>query len=196
VTETSLAGYTGPVFGGDCDASGNVTVANGGSASCTVTNDDIAVTNVSQITPTATTCAMFRDGTSATLDTLNYSVKNGKINQVNPGVFFYWVKVSGGGTYTIDQSITTGNFSTQFAMAAGSAVFDASCVKVGSATLTQSGGDVTVTFSGSGDFYIGIKYDTGTVKNQTAPIPTTVHYEFTTSGVSGSTSGLDLKLKP
>ena len=29
------------------------------------------------------------------------------INQVNPGVFFYWIKVTGGGTYNITQTITT-----------------------------------------------------------------------------------------
>jgi hypothetical protein len=283
VTETQQSGYTGPVFGGDCDASGNVTVANGGSASCTVTNDDAAatltvtkvvindnggtkscadfsfsvdggaavafeadcsnsvtvnagshsvtepavagytttynnctnvavanggsatctITNndnaptvVSQITPTATTCQSFSAGTSATLGQLNYSVKNGKISQVDPGVFFYWVKVSGGGSYTITQNITSGNFSTKFNLAAGSAVFNANCVKVNQASITQNAdGSVTVTFSGTGTFYIGIKYDTGSVKNQTAPNPSTVHYEFSTTGVAGSTNGLDLKLK-
>ena len=52
-----------------------------------------------------------------------------------------------------------------------------------------------MTFSGSGTFYIGIKYDASSVKNIPAPNPTTTHYEFATSGVSGSTQGLDLVKK-
>jgi len=57
---------------------------------------------------------------------------------------------------------------------------------------------ITVTFNGGttgGTFFIGIKYSTASVKNQTAPSPSTVHYDFSTEGVSGSTSGLDLKKK-
>src|SRR4029077_4824029 len=51
--------------------------------------------NISKITPTGTTCQQFRDGTAQTLLNLNYSVQNGKIkNNVNPGVFFYWVSVT------------------------------------------------------------------------------------------------------
>jgi hypothetical protein len=33
------------------------------------------------------------------------------------------------------------------------------------------------------------------VKGATAPSPTTVHYDFSTTGVPGTTSGLDLKKK-
>jgi len=39
VGETGSAGYDA-TFGGDCDASGNVTVANGEEKTCTITNDD------------------------------------------------------------------------------------------------------------------------------------------------------------
>ena len=39
VSETSNSGYAA-TFGGDCDSAGNVTVPPGGSASCTITNDD------------------------------------------------------------------------------------------------------------------------------------------------------------
>ena len=137
----------------------------------------------SQITPTATTCSQFNAGTSATLDTLNYSTKTTsgvtKINQVDPGVFFYWIKVNavvGANSFTIDQDITSANFSTYFAKASGSALFTSSCVKVNSATITQSGlptnGDVTVLFNAStaGTYIIGIKYDSGSVKG-VAPRP-------------------------
>jgi len=56
-------------------------------------------------------------------------------------------------------------------------------------------GAVTVTFTATAGatFYIGIKYDTGTLKNLTAPNPnTTVQYQFATSGLGGSTNGLSL----
>src|SRR5262249_2002469 len=85
---------------------------------------------VSKITPTGTTCTQFRDGTAETLSSLNYSVKNGKINQVSPGVFFYWLKVTvpaGNNSFSITQTITTSNFSGRLAMQSGSNVFDVSC---------------------------------------------------------------------
>ena len=111
VGETGPSGYT---RSDSADCSG--TIALGETKTCTVTNDDVAQVQ-SQITPTATTCSQFNAGTSATLDTLNYSVKttNGvtKISQVDPGVFFYWIKVdavAGANSFTIDQDITSGNF--------------------------------------------------------------------------------------
>ena len=39
-SETTLAGYTASVWGGDCAADGTVSVALGQSATCTITNDD------------------------------------------------------------------------------------------------------------------------------------------------------------
>ena len=162
---------------------------------------------VSQITPTGTTCQDFAGGTAQTLDTLNYSVRNGVIHQVNPGVFFYWVKVTapaGNNTFVVNQSITTGNFNTLFAIANGSSVFNSSCTKV-NATFTQSDinntttGTVTVTFNAptAGIYYIGIKFSPSSVKNKTAPAPTTtVGYSFSTTGVPGSTQGLNLVKSP
>jgi len=197
VDETDVAGYTKSI-GADCSG----TIANGETKTCTITNDDNAQVRV-QITPTATTCDTFNNGTSADLTQVNYSVRNGKISQIDPGVFFYWIKVDatvGSNTFTIHQNITTGNFSTYFTKAAGSAVFTSSCVKLNSASITQAvnSPDTLVTFNAStaGTYIIGIKYDTGAVKGQNAPSPTTtVHYDFSTNGVSGSTDGLDLVKK-
>ena len=42
VSETAVEGYTGSI-GGDCDAEGNVTVIAGETATCTITNDDVAL---------------------------------------------------------------------------------------------------------------------------------------------------------
>jgi len=158
---------------------------------------------VSQITPTGTTCRDFSSGTAETLSSVQYSVKNGVIQQVNPGVLFYWVKVTvpaGNNTFTITQTITTGNFSTFMDVANGSNVFDSNCNSV-SPTITQNltTGTVTVTFNAppAGTYFIGIKYSANSVGGSPAPSPgTTVHYNFTTTGVPGSTSGLDLILSP
>ena len=153
---------------------------------------------VSQITPTGTTCSDFRGGTAATLSGVNYSVKNGVIGNVNPGVFFYWVKVmvpAGNNTFTITQMITTGNFGPFFAMAnGGSNVFDSNCNSL-HPTITQNGGTTTVQWNAStaGTYFISIKYNASSITGQSAPTPgTTVHYDFLTTGVPGSTNGLDL----
>jgi hypothetical protein len=155
---------------------------------------------VSQITPTGTTCAQFASGTAETLDALDYSVKSGKIQQVNPGVFFYWVRVTapaGNNTFTVTQAITTGNFNSFFDIQSGSNVFDSNCVSR-HPSITQSGGTVTVTFNApaAGTYFISIKYSANSVVGSPAPSPgTTVHYDFMTMGVPGSTSGLDLVRK-
>src|SRR4029078_9195783 len=84
---------------------------------------------VSQIA-TGATCTDFSGGTAQTLSTVQYSVKNGKINKENPGIFYYWVKVTapaGNNTVVVNQSITTGNFNTLFAVQSGSTVYNSSC---------------------------------------------------------------------
>ena len=65
-------------------------------------------------------------------------------------------------------------------------------------TITQSGDTTTVTFNvpTAGTYFIGIKYDAKSIVGASAPTPgTTVHYNFATTGVPGSSSGLDLVLK-
>ena len=156
---------------------------------------------MSRITPTGTTCSDFSGGTAQTLTTIQYSVKNGSISQENPGVFYYWVKVTavaGSNTFVINQSITTGNFSTLFAIASGSNVYSSSCTSA-HATFTQSSinatsGTVTATFKAltAGTYYIAIKFSPSSVTGKAAPTPSTVGYSYSTTGVAGSTSGLSL----
>ena len=156
-----------------------------------------------QITPTNTSCTQFNSGTAATLSELQYSVKSGKVNQVNPGVFFYWVKVTavaGSNTFTINQAITSSNnnFNHFFKQAAGSFAYTSNCVKVQNARISTSNGVTTVTFNASsaGTYIIGIKYNSKSVQGFSAPTPnTTVHYTFTLAGSPSSTQGLDLKKK-
>jgi hypothetical protein len=154
-------------------------------------------TIVSQITPTQTTCSQFAAGTSPTLSQIQYSLKGSgskaTINQVNPGVMFYWVKVSGSNSYTITQTLSADTLTTPFGLASGSFAYNANCQTV-NATLTQNANG-TVTVSGSGIVYIGIKYNPGTVVGKSAPNPATVTYTFATTGIAGSTSSVNLVKK-
>jgi hypothetical protein len=170
----------------------------GSSSLCTSESIVVTSAQVSQITPTQTTCAMFQSGTAATLSEVDYSTRSGQISQVAPGVFFYWVKVqvstTGAQTYTITQSVSTG--SNFFLPAPGSFAYDANCNTL-ETTVSQSAGTTTVLFSttaveGAGTYFIGIKYRTSNVLGEPAPSPSTVVYTFNTTGVSGSTSQVTL----
>ena len=44
----------------------------------------------------------------------------------------------------------------------------------------------------AGTYFIAIDFNAQSLLGQPAPSPTTVHYDFTTTGVPDSTSGLDL----
>ena len=135
---------------------------------CTFTNTRLVT---GQITPTQTTCQMFNSNSAATLDTLKYGVKNGKMNNVAPGVFFYWIKVtvatSGAKTFTIAQSITSANnnFNHFFTTASGSFVYNSNCVKVATQSVSSTG-TVTFTAPSAGTYIIGVKYDAGSVKGK------------------------------
>jgi hypothetical protein len=105
---------------------------------------------------------------------------------------------AGSNTFTITQTITTGNFNTFFDMASGSNVFDSDCDSA-HPTITQNGDTTTVQWNAAaaGTYFISIKYNSNTVVGSLAPSPgTTVHYDFMTNGLPGSTSGLDLILSP
>jgi hypothetical protein len=115
-------------------------------------------------------------------------------------VFFYWLEVTavaGSNTFHITETITTPgtNMTTKFALAnGGNNVFNLSC-NAQTETITQAAdGTVTVTFNApvAGTYIISLKYDSGSVKGANAPSPTTVHYDFASPEVPGSTQGIDL----
>jgi len=103
---------------------------------------------------------------------------------------------AGSNTVVVSQTITTGNFSTLFGQGSGSAVDNPACAAVSGATFTAGSGNGTFTVqwnaASAGTYYIGLRLGTSAVKNKTAPNPPTVHYAFSTNGVTGSTSGIDL----
>ena len=117
---------------------------------------------------------------------------------MSPSAFDYWVRVSasaGSNSAVIPQSITTGNFSTLFGLGTGTAVFDAACGTVSGATATAAAGNGSFTVqwnaANAGTYYIALRLSTSAVNNKKAP-SSTVHYEYSTNGVTGSTSGIDL----
>jgi hypothetical protein len=153
---------------------------------------------VSQITPTGTTCSQFSSGTAETLGSVQYGVNNRLIDRVGPGNFLYWVAVTapaGENTLRITQTITTGNFNTFFeGIGFGSNVFDSNCVSLERGGW-HNGDTAGVRFNApaAGTYFIGINFNAQSLLGQPAPSPeTTVHYDFTTTGVPDSTSGLDL----
>jgi uncharacterized repeat protein (TIGR01451 family) len=134
--------------------------------------------------PTQTTCADFRDGTSATLTAFNYNLKNGAINNVAPGVAFYYVKFTAPAssfTVTINQ---TDNGTTPAFGAMQLNVFNAACSKIADASGTNT---ISVTGATVGQTYIvSLKIDPSTVVGSAAPTPATVTYTYVTS-VNGVT---------
>ena len=184
---------------GTVNNTGNVTTSNDGSdsASASIT---VICPRTSQITETGTTCQQFKDGTAVTLGQVQYSLRNGAISQVNPGVFFYWntVTASGQSTFTITQTINPSFDSHYFTIASGSFVYDANCNKVTGATVSPgANGSVIVSFdagSGTHTFFYGIKYSTGSVVGA-ATTPITYTYTFETQNVAGSTESILLTPK-
>ena len=179
-------------------SSGEVLVAGGYNDSIVLSSSELYGPAVSQITPAGTTCSQFSSDTAETLGSVQYDVNNGLIDRVLPRSFLYWVRVTapaGDNIFRITQTITTGNFNTFFvANGNGSNVFDSNCVSL-QRTGGQSGNTVTVRFNApaAGTYFIAIAFDGRSLIGAPAPSPgTTVHYEFTTTGVPHSTSGLDL----
>ncbi len=154
---------------------------------------------VSKITTDDVTCAAVSGGSATALASSDYAVKSGKINKVTPNKLEYWVKVTapaGAKHLQVDQAITSGNFTRKLDLGAGSIVYNAACAKVRGATVTQgANGSVSVDFNASsaGTYFVSVRYLVSSANGETAPTPSTVHYDFSTAGVAGSTSGFELK---
>ena len=106
--------------------------------------------------------------------------------------------LAGTQSIVIDQTILSGGFSTFFALSSGfQPVFTATCAAQPGATISQSNGDVTVTWNAGtgGTFYISVTYNTTSLVGATKPSSPPVQYQFQTTGVPGSTSGLTLSKK-
>jgi uncharacterized repeat protein (TIGR01451 family) len=209
----------GASFVGSCSATytiqpGDVKPTNDGSVTNTATasakdpNGQTVTSNQAQATvrqiaatgkiaPTATTCQDFTDGTAGDLTQILYGLKGQKINNVAPGVLFYYslVTVSGAGPHTISVVQTTNPDFTPFRIQQSQAnLYNANCVKLAS----NRTGTFTVT---AGTYVVGIKYDPSTVIGKIPPAGNgEVVYTFTTfvdnSAVASSPDSLTLRRKP
>jgi uncharacterized repeat protein (TIGR01451 family) len=144
-----------------------------------------------KITPTGTTCQQFRDGTAADLNAILYNVRDsGSIGNVAPGIGFYFVALPGAGTYTISQS-DNGN-TPAFGVQSVQVYFGANCDRDHAASVSgTSGGGATISVSGAR--IVRLAFDPNTVVGTANPAPQpTIVYQYTTSGVAGSTDTINL----
>jgi hypothetical protein len=200
------AGFVGD---GTFDATDNtvkVTFAAGSSPSCTFVN---TIASIGRLTPTNTACIDFKtapDAAANTLEVVEYSTKAGVISQVNPGVFFYYSQIEHtGGNLTITTDQIANPAFTEFQVhnyPATSQVklYDANCKVIGTATISFLDGGTRVQVSlqnaPAGTYYLGIKFNPGTVVGE-AINGTQVVYTFTTSVNGGGAINSDnLTLKP
>ena len=189
---TAREGHTATVL-----PSGKVLAAAGSDGSWLSSAELYDSGTVSEITSAETTCSQFSSGTAEAIFGVQYSVDNGLIDRLVPRSFLYWVMVTapaGNNSFRITQRITTGNFNTFFpAIANGSNVFDSNCVIL-QRSGSQIGDTVQVKFNApsAGTYFIGINFGAQGLLGQPAPSPTTVHYDFMTTGVPDSTTGLGL----
>jgi hypothetical protein len=170
------------------------------SSNCTAEPVVIAQ-QMSQSTPSTTTCPQFASGFATGLSQIQYTLTGTKIGTAAPGSIAYWVKVASPGTYKITQTIS--ETSRHLVLLSSSALYDnynsttGSCTRI-SSSITQgaTSGAVTVKFStGAGPFYIGLSLSSTNLVGEAAPKPsTTVHYVFS-AGFIGSTSQVDLVFK-
>jgi len=153
--------------------------------------------SVATITDSLATCAQVAGGSATALSTVTYVDKKGTITKAVPNLAVYWVKVTvpaGARTVEVDQAITSGNFSQKLTLANGSKVYTAACGKVGVPTFSSGAdGSVTAGFTAktAGTYLVAIRYHLNAVNGQATPAPTTIHYLFSTAGVSNSSATLD-----
>jgi hypothetical protein len=161
-----------------------------------------------QIAPTATTCDDFRIGAAADLTDIFYGIKGTKVNNVAPGVLFYFTRVTApSSSFTVELVQTNSNATFPFfGIHQGQVkLYNADCSVSSLGAVNVSNGQVTITISGASagqQFIIGAKYDPGTVTGTTVNpnSPPTVHYNFATEvnnvTVAVDPDGLNLRPKP
>jgi hypothetical protein len=171
-----------------------------------VTNETFTVVsgNRSGLFPTQTTIQQFINNPQLGQEnTATYGVKSGKINNVAPGVLFYF-------TSAINPSTTNGTFVFHITQTIGGGlpflgiqsvqVVDANgnAVPFMTSDLTKSG-DVTFTIPNAvagATYYAGEKIQPNSVVGQPAPSPTTVTDTYATVIGTTTVTHADLTLQP
>ena len=127
---------------------------------------------------TGTTCRQFagldpasgeagRDITSA-----SYSVKDGKINQVSPGVFFYYSKIKApASNFTIEVK-QSNPLSWKVIETKQIILWNAGCTKAFGTELANASGTTTFKVTGltsGATYYVSIKYEPNSLVGQSVP---------------------------
>jgi hypothetical protein len=165
-----------------------------------------------KIAPTQTTCQDFINGTAGDLTEVAYGVKQGKINNTAPGVFFYYTSlVAPAPNFTVQIIQTKSDPEVPFFNVQGNVLndeqmrlFNADCSNSALGVFSTENGQVTLNVTDAAVdqvFVISVKYDTSSVVGTSVspPFPT-FHYDFATqvdgTQVDQDADGLDLKKKP
>ncbi len=169
--------------------------------------------NGAQLTPTGTTCRDFRDDTGADQDAILYDVRNGKISNAVPGVFFYFTEVTIASTVgtadqvAIDQSSSIGawkEFEIKFVRVWDPKTPPDDCAKLFTVDACAGQTDCTFDLGSTGTFIVQVQYVSKSIKGS-SPItcvsgtPTSVSvYTWTTKvdGAQVQSDLLDVKPKP
>jgi hypothetical protein len=156
------------------------------------------------ILPTQTTCSAFAFGNPTPEPGLFAGVKAGKINNVAPGVVFYYTEViAPAASFTI--GITQTNNKLPFPallIQQGNQVslYNPDC-STRAASITVSGGTATISVTGAtvgAKYIVGVKYDTSApVGEQANKLPVTYQFGTTVNGAgqASNTATIDLSKK-
>jgi hypothetical protein len=159
---------------------------------------------------TGVTCSDFvSNNPSDELANGNYSVKSGKVNQVDPGVMFYYITITApSASFTVN--VTQTNDQTPLwkpipAQANNQVIlYSSACVKLKTGTYNSATGTSTIAVTGATagvtTYVVGIKYSLSGLGGQPVsgpPFPT-VTYSFATNfgGADLSGSGDTIVLSP
>ena len=161
---------------------------------------------------TGVTCSDFVSANpSDELTDAQYSVKGTSVNQVNPGVMFYYISITApSASFTINVTQTNGKGWKPIPAQATNQIilYEANCSKSskGSASFNSTTGTATISVTGAtpgATYVVGIKYSLSGLAGQSvsSPFPTVV-YSFATNfngvlpPIAGSQDTITLTPKP
>ena len=164
----------------------------------------------SRLTPTNTDCQDFRDGTATDLTAAAYGVRQKKINEVNPGVFFYYTPVTIASTagiadqVKIEQSRTAlAQFSIKFLRVWDPKAPPNDCSQLFTVAACVGLKECTFEVGQTGSFIVQVQYDSQSIKGTNVcpdafsglNLPTSTH-TFSTKVAGALTTSDSLQVAP
>jgi hypothetical protein len=140
----------------------------------------VAAPDIGRNAPTNTTCQDYVSGNIPQENSLFYSTAAGKINNVAPGVIFYYTKVTvgAGQTLTVAQS-HTGTAPILLLNQNQGKVYTTNCqVVLSTATQNTQTGLITFGALQPGTYIVQIKWSPKSLTGFAVPNPATVYYSF------------------